>query len=123
MPTIAQELQSIEDDLKIILPHGEAPRLYLRRRQLYESVCAVKTWEDGSQHKRIVTVSELRSEIGSKAAHWVLVNLGHPNLFREENLTLEWTGQWEWPFVRVTLTNSQDKDDCFKYNAQRMEAP
>ena len=66
MTTIAQELQSIEDDLKIILPHGEAPKLYLRRRQLYESVCAVKTWMDGNTNKRIVTVSELRGEIGGQ---------------------------------------------------------
>jgi hypothetical protein len=122
MPTIAQELQTLDEQLKGKQPK-DYPDLFKRRRQLYESVCAVKTWEDGSQHKRIVTVSELRGEIGSKAAHWVLVNLGHPNLFHEEYLTLEWTGQWEWPFVRVTLTNGQDKDDCFKYNAQRMEAP
>ncbi len=123
MPTIAQELQSIGEWLE---GQGEMddPNLSKRRRQLYESVCAVKTWQDGNTNKRIVTVSELRNEvIGAKAAHWVLVNLGHPNLFHEENLTLEWTGQWEWPFVKVTLTNSQDREDCFKYNAQRMEAP
>lgn len=123
MSTIAQELQTLDEVLSTVRSYNDAPELYKRRCQLYESVCAVKTWEEGSQHKRIVTVSELRGEIGSKAAHWVLVNLGHPNLFHEENLTLEWTGEWDWPFVRVTLTNSQDREDCFKYNAQRMEAP
>ncbi len=122
MPTIAQELQTLDEQLKG-KQYNDFPDLFTRRRKLYESVCAVKTWQEGNTNKRIVTVSELRGEIGSKAAHWVLVNLGHPNLFHEENLTLEWTGQWEWPFVKVTLTSGQDKDDCFKYNAQMMEAP
>ena len=126
MTTIAQELQSIEDDLKIILSHGEASKLYARRRQLLESVYVVKTWQDGNTNKRIVTVDELRNMVRdrSKNGHinWVLVNLGKPNLYHLAHLTLEWTGQWEWPFVKVTITNSQDKDDCFKYNAQRMEA-
>jgi len=120
MPTIAQELQALDEQLKG-KQQKDYPDLFKRRCQLYEMVCAVKTWEDGSQHKRIVTVSELRGEIGSKAAHWVLVNLGHPNLFHEENLTLEWTGEWDWPFVKVTLTNGQDRDDCFKWNSERME--
>lgn len=122
MPTIAQELQTLDEQLKG-KQQKDYPDLFKRRRQLYESVCAVKTWQDGNTNKRIVTVSELRNEIGSKAAHWVLVNLGHPNLFHEENLTLSWTDVFEWPFVRVTLTNGQDRQDCFKYNSERMEAP
>jgi len=123
MPTIAQELQSIEDDLKIILPHGEAPRLYLRRRQLYEMVCAVKTWEDGSQHKRIVKAWELPGLIGQGQTDWVLSDIGHPDLFREEELTLSWTEHLEWPFVKVTLTGLFDREDCFKWNSEHMEAP
>jgi len=122
MPTIAKELQSIEDDLKIILPHGEATKLYLRRRQLYEMVCAVKTWEDGNTNKRIITAGELPGLIGH-AARWVFNELGAHNLFHEEYLTLSWTDTFEWPFVKVTLTNSQDKYDCFKWNSERMEAP
>ncbi len=121
--TIAQELQSIEDALSTVRSCNDAPELYERRRQLYEMVCAVKTWDDGSQHKRIVTVSELRGLIGQGQTDWVLTNIGHPDLFREEYLTLSWTEHLEWPFVKVTLTNSQDRDDCFKYNAQRMEVP
>jgi hypothetical protein len=120
--TIAQELQTLDEQLKGKHPSSD-PDLHKRRVQLVMSVYAVKTWQDGNTNKRIVTVSELRNVIGSKAAHWVLVNLGHPNLFHEENLTLEWTGQWEWPFVKVTLTNGQDREDCFRYNEQRMEAP
>jgi len=123
MPTIAKELQSIEDDLKIILPHGEATKLYLRRRQLYDSVCAVKTWQDGNTNKRIVTVSELSSLIGQVHTDWTLEHIGYPGLFHEENLTLSWTGELDWPFVFVSITNSQDKDDCFKWNSERMEAP
>ena len=122
MPTIAQELDSISEWLE---GQGEMddPNLSKRRRQLWETVSKVKTWQDGNTNKRIVTVGDLRGLIGLNAACWVLTNIGHPELFHEENLTLEWTGQWEWPFVRVTLTNSQDRQDCFKYNAQRMEAP
>jgi len=121
MPTIAQELQALDLKLDGFI-YQDAPDLFKRRRQLYESVCAVKTWQDGNTNKRIITAGELPGLIGH-AARWVFNELGAPDLFHEENLTLEWTGQREWPFVRVTLTNSQDKDDCFKYNSERMEAP
>jgi N-acyl-L-homoserine lactone synthetase len=123
MPTIAQELQTLDEVLSTVRSYNDAPETYKRRCQLTEMVCAVKTWQNGNTNKRIVTVSELRNVIGFNAACWALTNIGHPELFHEENLTLSWTDTFEWPFVKVTLTNGQDKDDCFKYNAQRMEAP
>jgi hypothetical protein len=126
MPTIAQELQSIEEWLE---GQGEMddPNLSKRKRQLQKIVANMRTWRDGNANKQIVTVDELRNMVRARSKNGhincVLVNLGQPNLYHLAHLTLEWTGQWEWPFVKVTLTNSQDRDDCFKYNAQRMEAP
>ena len=121
MPTIAQELQTLDEQLKG-KQQKDYPDLFKRRRQLYESVCAVKTWEDGSQHKRIVKAWELSGLIGQGQTDWVLNQMGHPDLFREEELTLSWTDVFEWPFVKVTLTGLFDREDCFKYNSERMEA-
>ena len=122
MPTIAQELQTLDEVLSTVRSYNDAPELYKRRCQLYESVCAVKTWDDGSQHKRIVKAWELSGLIGQGQTDWVLNQMGHPDLFREEELPLSWTDVFEWPFVKVTLTGRFDREDCFKYNAQRMEA-
>lgn len=122
MSTIAQELQALDLKLDGFI-YQDAPDLFKRRRQLYESVCAVKTWQDGNTNKRIVNGWGLIGLIGQGQTDWILNQMGHPNLFGDEELTLSWTDKFEWPFVRVTLTNGQDRDDCFKYNAQKMEAP
>ena len=122
MPTVAEKLKWLDKRLEGLTPN-HSPHLFLKRRQLLESVYEVKTWQDGSRHKRIVKVWELPGLIGQGQTDWVLNQMGHPDLFREEELTLSWTDVFEWPFVRVTLTNSQDKEDCFKYNSERMEAP
>ncbi len=122
MPTIAQELQSIGEWLE---GQGEMddPNLTKRRRQLYEMVCAVKTWQDGNTNKRIVKVCELQSLFGEGPSDWIKMTFGKPDLWWGEDVTLSWTEHLEWPFVKVTLTNGQDKDDCFKWNSERMEAP
>jgi len=122
MPTIAQELQTLDEQLKGKHP-GSDPEFHKRRVQLVMSVYAMKTWQDGNTNKRIIKAWELPGLIGQGQTDWVLSDIGHPDLFREEELTLTWTEHLEWPFVKVTLTGLFDREDCFKYNAQRMEAP